>query len=484
MNVQIFLTETHKHLEAKETENIVLSYIVFIATLLSAWIILQHGIEKAMTWVWIPFFLVMPMEFAVNIPGLPDPNFMQAAILPIVLVLLRERSQELRFGRMELLVIIYCVWRVYVDYLNRGYADAQNYAFYMLTALICPYILGRYLINREEMDITVSRMYIAVMVLMFPLFLFELIFWISPIWKIFNRFFPEASTWHLLRYGLARTGGTFTHPILACIMIVIAYRLHKWLYWTGFYNRPQAGIMNNINNMTRLIPITLKTKLGIILILMALMTISRGPWIGAFAGAALVAVGNFKNRWFWLKIYAIGIIFCGIIGFYALDVYTTPVAGQVLDEQVASMLYRKELMDRYMDYILERMWTGWGLTRYPTVHGMPSIDNAWLFMALQHGILAPAVFTVILIYAIISQLKSGLRSQTGQTPIGFTFSGIYLMCLISFTTVYMGGQTEPMIFLLLGWGESIKNRNEKKLIQNNINVKQSELAKPFRNILT
>ena len=460
------------------------SYMVFIATLLSVWIIIRHGIEKAMIWVWVPFFLAMPMEFAVNIPGLPDPNFMQSAILPIMFALIRERGYEMRFGRMELLLASYCVWRVYVDYLNRGYADAQNYAFYMVTALIFPYLLGRYLINRREMDIAVSRTYIIVMVLMFPLFLFELIFWISPIWKLFNRFFPEASTWHLLRYGVARTGGTFTHPILACIMIVIAYRLHKWLYWTGFYKKPQVGAMNIFDNMTSAIPIALNRKVAIILILMALMTISRGPWIGAFVGAALVAVGNVKNRWFWLKIYFIALIFCGIIGFYALDVYTTPVAGQVLDEQVASMLYRKELMDRYMDYIFERMWTGWGLTRYPTVHGMPSIDNAWLFMALQHGILAPALFTVILIYAIISQIKSGLRSQVGQTPIGFTFAGIYLMCFISFTTVYMGGQTEAMIFLLLGWGESIKNRKEKNLNQNHLKDQQSSLVSPFRRIMS
>ena len=148
-----------------------LSYIVFIATIISAWVIIQHGIEKAMLWVWIPFFLMIPMEFVVKIPGLPDPNFMQAAIIPIIFALLRERSSEMRFGRMELLLAIYCVWRVYVDYLNRGYADAQNYAFYMLTALIFPYLLGRYLINRGEMDIAVSRTYVIMMVLMFPLFL-------------------------------------------------------------------------------------------------------------------------------------------------------------------------------------------------------------------------------------------------------------------------------------------------------------------------
>jgi hypothetical protein len=79
-------------------------------------------------------------------------------------------------------------------------------------------------------------------------------------------------------------------------------------------------------------------------------------------------------------------------------------------------------------------------------------------MALQHGIFAPACFVTIFIYAMISQIKFGLKTPAGQIPIGFTFSGVYLVCFVSFLTVYMGAQTEPMLFLLLGWGESIKNR--------------------------
>ena len=69
---------------------------------------------------------------------------------------------------------------------------------------------------------------------------------------------------------------------------------------------------------------------------------------------------------------------------------------------------------------------------------------------------------------MISQIKFGLTTPVGEIPIGFTFAGIYLFCFIAFATVYMGVQTEPMLFLLLGWGESIKNRpNEIKLIMTN-----------------
>jgi hypothetical protein len=76
-----------------------------------------------------------------------------------------------------------------------------------------------------------------------------------------------------------------------------------------------------------------------------------------------------------------------------------------------------------------------------------------------------------------------LKSPAGLSPLGFTFSGIYLMCFISFTTVYMGAQTEPLLFLLLGWGEGLKARG--------VDAPQTAGSKPvqarlstFRRVLT
>jgi hypothetical protein len=458
-------------------------YLVFTAMIFSIHVLRQHGIEQAVLRVWIPFFLAFPFSFFVNIPGLPDPNFMQTAILPILFVLLRDRGNEMTFGRMEILLAMYVVLRVFVDFLSRGYADAQNYAFFMLSSLIGPYLIGRYVINRREMDIDTARMFVLMFVIFFPMFAYELKFWVSPIFAFFGRFFPGAGSGLSIRYGLARTAGSFEHPILACIMIIVAYRLHRWLCWRGFYEQPQTGWMAKFERLTAWIPIPFKHKISIALILMALMTISRGPWIGALAGATLVAVGNFKNRKRWLQIVAVVFLVGGIAGKMALDSYITPKEGEVISGEALTMLYRKEMIDRYKEFMYEKMWTGWGLTTRPKIPGMESIDNAFFGMALQHGVLAPALFALILFYAIVSQIKYGLTSPPGEPPIGFTFSGIYLMCAISFATVYMGSQTEPMIFLLLGWGESIKRRREQISAGNGPQVTPAPDTRPFRRIM-
>ena len=433
-------------------------YVVFVAMVISMRMVAIHGIEKAFLKVWIPFFLLMPFMFWVNVPGLPDPNFMQAAIFPILFVLLRDQLARMRFGRMEFLLLLYVLVRVGADFFSRGYADAQNYAFYMLSCLIGPYLIGSYLITSKRMDIATARMFVLVFLLMFPMFLYEAKFWVSPVYKIFSPLFPNAFSGLSIRWGIARTAGTFEHPILACIMIVVVYRLHRWLAWQGVWAQPQEGWLGMIQKMAARLPFAFSHQISIVLILMALMTISRGPWIGGLAGAVLVFVGNTKNRKAWLAIVVVGFLVGGVLGQVLLDAYITPKEGEVLSGEAQTMLYRKVMIEQYQSFLMEKFWTGWGLTTVPTIQGMESIDNAFFLMALQHGVLAPALFVIIFLYAIVSQIKFGLAAAPGTSPIGFTFSGIYLMCFLAFASVYMGAQTEPMLFLLLGWGEGIKNR--------------------------
>jgi hypothetical protein len=435
-------------------------YVVFVAMILSIQMIAKKGIEAAFLRVWIPFFLVMPTSFWVDIPGLPDPNFMQAAILPILYVLFRDRKDQMQFGSMEWLLLAYFAVRIFCDFLSRGYANAQNYAFYMLSSLLGPYLLGRYVINSRRMDIETSRMFVLVFLLFFPAFLYEAKFWVSPIYKLFGGFFPNAFSGLSIRWGFARTAGTFEHPILACIMIVVVYRLHRWISWCGVWEQAQTGWLGVLQKYSKWSPLPFRHQISIVLIFMALMTISRGPWIGALVGAGLVMVGNTKDRKSALTLFGVFLLLGGLGAQMALDAYLTPKEGAMLSESAQTMLYRKIMIEQYKEFLFERQWTGWGLTTVPQIPGMESVDNAFFLMALQHGILAPMIFLMIFLYAIISQLAYGLKSPAGASPLGFTFSGVYLACLIAFSTVYMGAQTEPILFLLLGWGEGLKNRRE------------------------
>ena len=458
-------------------------YSVFVAMLLAILVIWKKGLEAAFLRVWIPFFLLLPFVFWIHVPLLSDYNFMSAAIFPILFVLLKNKFREIRLGPMEWLLLAYVLIRVVADYFGRGYSDAQHYAHYMAGSVLGPYLLGRYIINSRRMDIATARQFVLMFLVLFPIFLYEAKFWVNPIYQLLSPLFPHSYSNISIRWGLARTAGTFEHPILACIMIIATYRLHRWLAWLGIWEQAQTGLLGWFQQQARRLPGAFHLQISMVLILMALMTISRGPWIGGFVGAALVAVGRARNRQRWLIIFVAVLLFGGLAGQAALDAYITPADGQLLSGEAQTMLYRKVMIDQYKSFLMEKLWSGWGLTTVPTIKGMESVDNAFFLMALQHGVLAPAMFIVIFAYAIISQVRFGLASQPGGIPIGFTFSGIYLMCFIAFATVYMGAQTEPMLFLLLGWGESVKNRRERDASLSDAPVGQAGPAAPFRRVL-
>jgi hypothetical protein len=458
-------------------------YIVFVAMLIAILVLWKRDLETAFLQVWIPFFMLLPFIFWIHVPLLSDYNFMSAAIFPILFVLLKNKFAEIRIGTMESMLLIYVIIRVVADYFGRGYSDAQHYAHYMAGSVIGPYLLGRHIINSRRMDIETARMFVLMLLLLFPAFLFEAKFWVSPIYKLLSPFFPHSYSSISLRWGIARTAGTFEHPILACIMIVVVYRLHRWLSWLGVWEQAQAGGLGWIQKQARRFSIPFKHQISIVFIVMALMTISRGPWIGAFIGAALAAVGTTKNRQRWLVIFIVVFLLGGLAGQLALDAYITPKDGEILSGEAQTMLYRKVMIEQYKGFLMEKFWTGWGLTTVPKIRGMESVDNAFFLMALQHGVLAPAMFVIMFVYAIISQVKFGIKAARDVVPIGFTFSGIYLMCFIAFATVYMGAQTEPMLFLLLGWGESIKNRKESDRSISGDLVEQARPAPPFRRVM-
>jgi hypothetical protein len=461
------------------------AYVLFFATPLVMWMISRHGLEGAFLKAWIPIYLSMPFVFSAHIPGIPLRTTMQAAIIPLLFVLARDHLARIKLGPMEVLILLYMAIRVVADFLSRGYSDAQNYAAYLITCVAGTYLLGRYVIASRKMDIATVKAFVLMFLIFFPMFLYEAKFWVSPIFKILSPLFPDAFSGLSIRWGLARTAGTFEHPILACIMIIAVYRLHRWLCWTGEWDRVQTGLLGRFQRWSKIIPLPFHVQISAVLILMALMTISRGPWIGGIAAAALVAVGNCRNRKRALWLLAAGFLVAGIIGKIALDAYITPEQGAVLSGEAQTMVYRKEMIDRYQAFLLEKVWSGWGLTTVPKIRGMESVDNAFFLMALQHGVLAPAVFIVMFIYAIFSQIRFSLKAPAGTAPLGFTFSGVYLMCFISFTTVYMGAQTEPLLFLLLGWGEGLKNSREELVpdTQAGCFAMAAAAATPFKHVL-
>jgi len=421
-----------------------MSMVVFLAMIAAAVVALRHGPGRALLCVYLPVLLLIPDGFRAITPGLPDPNFSQAAIIPILAVALQRHWGRYRAAPMDMLILLFAAWVGWSDYTGRGYDDAQNLMFATLFSVLAPYFVARLVIGAEGLHVAVGRRFVIIVFGVALVGLWEARFGFNPFHAVLGNFFPGQGTGWVttFRYGLARVAGPYSHAILAGIMMAVAFVLQRWLqsagHWEPRFTRlpwPKAPV------------ITVALAAGM------LLTVARGPWLGAVVAVALFAVGQAADRRRALMIAAAALAAGALAGGWALGDYLDIEPGTVMTVSQESAFYRKVLFEKYLDIALDRSWFGWGLTTWPKVRGMESIDNYYLLIALMHGLPAMGMLVLMMLGSAVQCVRRGLAEPSGGRGPGFAFTGIFLAIFVSLGTVYLGEQVLPTLFFMLGWAQ-------------------------------
>lgn len=454
-----------------------MSLVVYLALIASAVVALRHGPGRALLAVYLPMLLLIPDGFRAITPGLPDPNFSQAAIIPILAVAVLRHGPRWRPVPMDLLIVVFAVWLGFSDYLGRGYADAQNFMFAMLFSVVAPYFVARLVIGAEDLQVAVGRRFVGLVFAVALIGFFEFRFGYNPFHAVIGKFFPGQGTGWVttFRHGVARVAGPYSHAILAGIMLVTAYRLQRWLQWGGHWEPRFARL-----------PALPWSKAAIITAVLAVgmvMTVARGPWLGALVAVAIVAVGRARNRRRALTIAATVLALGGVLGGAALSSYLDIQPGQMMTMSQESAFYRKVLFEKYLDIALDHAWFGWGLTTWPKVRGMESIDNYYLLISLMHGVPAMLMLVVMLLGSTAQCVRQGLREPVGSHSPLFTFAGIFVAIFVALGTVYLGEQVLPTLFFMLGWAQVALQTSGTGVAQQTRATASVATPKPFRGVI-
>lgn len=425
-----------------------MSLIVYLALLAAAVVGVRHGPGRALLAVYLPTLLLLPDGLRAITPGLPDPNFNQAAIIPIFVLTVLRYGSRWQPAPMDLVIVLFGVWVGLSDYLGRGYADAQNLMFAMLFSVIAPYFVARLLIGTDNLHVAVGRRFVALVFVVAVIGFYEFRFGYNPFHATVGKFFGgQGSGWvTTFRHGVARVAGPYSHAILAGIMMVTAYRLQRWLHWGGHWEARFARL-----------PALRWSKASVItgmLALGTLMTVARGPWLGGLVAVAIVAVGRARNRRRALAISAAVLALGSVAGAIAMASYLDIKPGQAMTMSQESALYRKVLFEKYLAIALDHAWFGWGLTTWPKVPGMESIDNYFLLISLMHGVPAMLMLVLMLLGSTVMCVRQGLREPVGSDTPLFAFAGIFIAIFVALGTVYLGEQVLPTLFFMLGWSQA------------------------------
>ena len=424
--------------------------IVAVPFFVSLIVLVWKTVEKAVLNVLIPVLLLLPLYDIWKVPGMPPLTFADTAIFPIGVWLIGTRWRQWKFTRMDVWVALFgvsAVWSLFQT--EPSTTPGICYTFKALTVAVFPYAIGKLMIEQNGMRQAVVRRISFLLAVVAMLSVYEFRMGVDPFHIFWARFIPDKfATAEQFRWGFCRVSGPYLQSETTGMVFIIGTLFAYWLYKNKLWEPKMRFLWHPL------------TKGAVILLAVSLGMYenqARGPYIGIIFGFLIARTirGNRKKIGGYVRKTALILVVLGAVGFVGMKSYTSASMGEVNTDQ-GDAVYRALLIQNYMP-VVERggLW-GWGLNP-PVVGGQTSIDNAYLFFGLTQGYVGAITFAILLIEGLISAFRSlkGLRERQDR-DFAFCLAGCLAGLAICLGTVFLNVPVYQLIFLLLGWTQSLR----------------------------
>lgn len=404
--------------------------------------------------VYLPCLILLPDYYDVRIPHLPPISAASWALLPLGASLLFYPIPQLKFRRLDLLVVLFILSLTASEILREASPKdgAALVGAYVIQVLLA-YIVGRRLIEPNLRVATIQRIVLLAGCLT-PFIVYEYMMGANPWIMMASHFHLDIGSFVQLRNGRPRVQASFGHAIHAGILFFVVFMLNCSL--VEVYKRDKSRLTPMFCWLERYhLP-------AILMVMFLWLTQSRGPQLSAVAGYSILQIPRFRH----LKVAAFVIVMIlslsGWGAYSYLNRYTGATYDRGLSEAQTSAIYRRELLKNYEPIIDQGGWLGWGALSFPHVQGQVSIDNDYLLLQLSQGKLGFYLFLLMIAESLSSTTYSAFSFQSPEDRFfAFTLLGTMIGLFLSLTAVYLGGQIAPICFLLLGWSQAVQDEATK-----------------------
>jgi hypothetical protein len=420
--------------------------IVFVPALVCIGCLFYWGPQKTFLYVCLPVLLLLPAYFTWKINGFPGVGFDTSVLLPLGVSLIALASSHWKPTRCDIWIAFYILSSAVAD-LRVGEASLAKYRlFEVVVRALVPYAVGRLLIEQNHARRTTAKQIILIFcfssLLAIPEFFLKLNLFLRGGMHFFPDQWPGWST--QVRWGFGRIAGPFGTSEVYGLVLIVGVFLLPWMYESPssrrlrWYSSKKAAF-----------------ALSILLVLTLIMTQSRGPWLGMLIALPIAFCGFTKRPSRSLLLICCVFLLLAVPMYKGFMEYSGgPRKDYGSDRETAQ--YRHEMIENYVPLAEQGGLWGWG-TFHPVVNGQTSIDNEFLRVFLAQGYIG--VFSYILLYleAGYALLRIGLSATSGESRrFCFAMLGIFVAWLITLNTVYMGGQSYELFFLLVGWTQALR----------------------------
>ena len=416
--------------------------IIAIPGIVALIVCIQRGPELAFLNVFLPALLLLPQNIGWTISG--QLTFADTAILPIAAFLLFRSKPKWQWSTIDFPVISLVAISVIAEGMNKGYKlGSQNLALQELFSILLPYFAAKQMFRHPEFAFDVAKRFTLTLTIVAIVSVYEFRMGSDLFALPFVAFSPA---YGLLRGGFMRIAGPYGHALTLGVMMAMGFRLARWLEWSGVWN-----------DRVDFLPISKIRFCELSIAAGSIMSLSRGPWLAAACGTVVVSICRAHNRkralfsLILLIALAAGPIYNRFEAYVSVD---PMAAGDVLQEDAA---YRNKLIPVYIPVVEERPTWGWGISGFPVVDGMWSIDNGYLFMALTWGVYALAMLVALFVWPPIrlAIFSFPLSRNDPRALAAFSMIGIYVLNAVMEGTASGGGTPWRCLFILAGWSAAL-----------------------------
>lgn len=251
-----------------------------------------------------------------------------------------------------------------------------------------------------------------------------------------------AREFNVVRLGLLRAHGPFSHPILAGLFLASFLPMY-------------------LNSSIRKWPFVV----GISASLFAIFSVSSAAFLSIIISGILLGYDRLQvylNGVGWRFFVFALFTFLLVIELASQNGVMPIIIRYTLDPQTG--YYRQLIWEYGMRSIANYPWFGIGFTDYERLPWMiTSIDNHWLLLGVRHGYIAPICVFTSCILGILGLARTSIG--LGKTDSGLAKAIIFALTgliISAFTTSFFGG-LHTWFFMIVGIALSLGDRPAKQL---------------------
>lgn len=411
--------------------------------------------RKAFFNLYLPFLLLLPMSFRADLIGLPDTTPAETVITITAICFIFGGMRGYVFSFMDIVLVSYGTFYVLSEIYSEANTIFVNRVFMdVFMQMIFPYILAKTYVGLGREEVRFSKRFVLLVFIISLTLPYEIRMMINPIKQLLSKIYvfpPDIEL--VIRYGLKRFEGVYTHAILAGIIFSCSLLLNTWITKNNLWKKIHDPILKYYPYI-----------ISLFLFTCVIFTFARAPLYSLILSLSLVYAGFTTDKLkSWIFAIAGSLIATGIVYQLVSPYFAENLTVTGGSEDWNTFTYRIELFNNYSPYVSIHPILGWGFKGYPTINGYPSIDNYYLLMALENGLVCVFLFISMIVMSVAMLMKRGfMMKDKYEKSLRFVLAGILLMILLVIATVYLGDQTQNLLFLVLGWSQGLMIRRKKE----------------------